>query len=102
MEKGKTTGIPAWKRGLLVGLIGLTAVGAAAGIRNRQMEQEAAMAMGDASDQKNGLDSSQKNQISVSNREAKKIALTFDDGPHPRYTEELLDGLAERNVKVGF
>ena len=24
---------------------------------------------------------------------AKKIALTFDDGPHPRYTEQLLDGL---------
>jgi len=32
----------------------------------------------------------------------KKIALTFDDGPHPRYTEELLDGLKERNVKVTF
>ena len=29
---------------------------------------------------------------------AKKIALTFDDGPHPRYTEQLLDGLKERNV----
>ena len=28
----------------------------------------------------------------------KKIALTFDDGPHPRYTEQLLDGLKERNV----
>ena len=23
----------------------------------------------------------------------KKIALTFDDGPHPYYTEQLLDGL---------
>lgn len=102
MEKRRTAGIPAWKRGLLVGFIGLTAVGAAAGIRNRQMEQETAMAMGDASEQKNGPDSSQKNQISVSNREAKKIALTFDDGPHPRYTEELLDGLAERNVKATF
>lgn len=32
----------------------------------------------------------------------KKIALTFDDGPHPYYTEQLLKGLKERNVKVTF
>lgn len=32
----------------------------------------------------------------------KKIALTFDDGPHPRYTEQLLDGLKERGVKATF
>lgn len=31
-----------------------------------------------------------------------KIALTFDDGPHPYYTEQLLDGLKERNVKASF
>ena len=31
-----------------------------------------------------------------------KIALTFDDGPHPVYTLELLDGLKERNVKATF
>ena len=31
-----------------------------------------------------------------------KIALTFDDGPHPVYTPELLDGLKERNVKATF
>lgn len=34
--------------------------------------------------------------------ESKKIALTFDDGPHPYYTEQLLDGLKERNVKATF
>lgn len=33
---------------------------------------------------------------------AKKIALTFDDGPHPRYTEQLLDGLKERKVVATF
>lgn len=33
---------------------------------------------------------------------AKKIALTFDDGPHPYYTEQLLDGLKERGVKATF
>ena len=34
--------------------------------------------------------------------DAKKIALTFDDGPHPCYTEELLDGLKERGVHATF
>ncbi|KAB1440992.1 polysaccharide deacetylase family protein [Candidatus Galacturonibacter soehngenii] len=33
---------------------------------------------------------------------SKKIALTFDDGPHPIYTPQLLKGLKERNVKVTF
>lgn len=33
---------------------------------------------------------------------AKKAALTFDDGPHPVYTEKLLDGLKQRNVKATF
>lgn len=31
-----------------------------------------------------------------------KIALTFDDGPHPVYTVQLLDGLRERGVKATF
>lgn len=35
-------------------------------------------------------------------QEPKKIALTFDDGPHPFYTEQLLDGLKERGVVVTF
>lgn len=34
--------------------------------------------------------------------ETKRIALTFDDGPNPRYTEELLEGLRERQVHVTF
>jgi len=34
--------------------------------------------------------------------EIKQIALTFDDGPHPYYTEQLLDGLKERGVVVTF
>lgn len=32
----------------------------------------------------------------------KEIALTFDDGPHPVYTPELLDGFKERGVRVSF
>lgn len=38
----------------------------------------------------------------LEDEDVKKIALTFDDGPHPHYTEELLDGLKERGVKVTF
>ncbi|MGN0404898.1 MAG: polysaccharide deacetylase family protein [Bariatricus sp.] len=34
--------------------------------------------------------------------EKMKIALTFDDGPHPSCTPLLLDGLKERGVKVTF
>lgn len=35
-------------------------------------------------------------------QQVKKIALTFDDGPHPVYTKKLLDGLKERGVKATF
>lgn len=31
-----------------------------------------------------------------------KVALTFDDGPHPVYTPQLLDGLNERGVHATF
>lgn len=31
-----------------------------------------------------------------------KVAITFDDGPHPSYTEQLLDGLKNRKVKATF
>lgn len=34
--------------------------------------------------------------------ETKKVALTFDDGPSPLYTERLLDGLKERGVVATF
>ncbi len=33
---------------------------------------------------------------------SKKVALTFDDGPDPYYTEMLLDGLKERKVQATF
>lgn len=32
----------------------------------------------------------------------KKIALTFDDGPHPRYTERILNILDEYGIKATF
>lgn len=34
--------------------------------------------------------------------EVRKIAITFDDGPHPSYTAQLLDGLKERGVVATF
>lgn len=34
--------------------------------------------------------------------ESKRIALTFDDGPHPACTPQLLDGLKARGVKASF
>lgn len=34
--------------------------------------------------------------------EEPKIAITFDDGPHPCYTEQLLDGLKDRGVHATF
>lgn len=34
--------------------------------------------------------------------EPQRVALTFDDGPHPIYTPVLLDGLKERNVRATF
>ena len=36
------------------------------------------------------------------NTEEKIVAITFDDGPHPRYTAEILDILAEYGVKATF
>ena len=99
VNKERTAGFPAWKRGLLAGVIGLAAVGAAAGIRDRQNEGGRAMVMGDASEE-----GAPSGNVAGENKdtETKKIALTFDDGPHPRYTEELLDGLAKRKVKATF
>ncbi|MBQ3665667.1 MAG: polysaccharide deacetylase family protein [Lachnospiraceae bacterium] len=32
----------------------------------------------------------------------KRVALTFDDGPHPVYTLKLLEGLKQRGVKATF
>ena len=33
---------------------------------------------------------------------AKRVALTFDDGPHPRYTEQILKILEEYGVTATF
>ena len=63
-------------------LLGLLA--AVMGIGYRQQREK--MTMGNASDK----------------RSSKKIALTFDDGPHPFYTHQLLEGLKKRGAKATF
>lgn len=42
------------------------------------------------------------NVYSCAETDEKIIALTFDDGPHPRYTEEILDILDKYTVKATF
>lgn len=49
--------------------------------------------------QTDAAEETEREQADVGER---KIALTFDDGPHPVYTELLLDGLKERGVKATF
>ena len=48
-----------------------------------------------------GFDESD-NVFCSGNTEEKLIALTFDDGPHPKYTKEILDILNEYGVKATF
>ena len=44
----------------------------------------------------------QSEQAESTDKDSKKIALTFDDGPDGTYTELLLDGLQKRSVKATF
>lgn len=48
-----------------------------------------------------GKESSSDLRLKVPEQE-KLLALTFDDGPHPQYTAELLDGLRARGAKATF
>ena len=44
-----------------------------------------------------------EHHIYAANRDAGKyVALTFDDGPHPKYTPEILDILKENDAKATF
>ena len=74
-----------WKRGMIIGLF-VCICGAA--FSGGFVEQK--------------QDFSEGILVSVKAADAGKVALTFDDGPHPAYTEALLDGLKERNVKATF
>ena len=83
---------------LMLGLLFLTHSGGnAAGIA--AVYGNAAGGMTDTVDAKDGAAGG---MTGTDTADAKRIALTFDDGPHPRYTEKLLDGLKERGAHVTF
>lgn len=44
----------------------------------------------------------EEENLNVDGTDSPKIAITFDDGPHPCYTQQLLDGLKDRGVKATF
>ena len=46
--------------------------------------------------------SADDSHVVIQRQEDKKICLSFDDGPDPRYTPQLLDGLAKRGAKASF
>ena len=49
------------------------------------------------------LSANGESHIYAANRNAGKyVALTFDDGPHPAYTEKILDILKDNNAKATF
>ena len=43
-----------------------------------------------------------KQEIETGKKEKKYIALTFDDGPHPKYTGEILNVLSEKKAPATF
>ncbi len=49
------------------------------------------------------LSEDEKNEVYVANRNAgKAVALTFDDGPHPTYTPQILDILEKYDARATF
>lgn len=44
----------------------------------------------------------EENHVYASGQAGKRIALTFDDGPHPGYTDKILDILGQYEVKATF
>jgi peptidoglycan/xylan/chitin deacetylase (PgdA/CDA1 family) len=77
----------AWKK--IIGTILLFVLALLAGIGLGMLHRQFSV---DAADTVSGQEDEQ----------VKKVALTFDDGPNPIYTEPLLDGLKERQVSVTF
>lgn len=121
MNKEKRQKFPAWARGLLTGIFGIGMVLAAVGIRGDHTAQERTQALSgdtwpEGEPEGTGAEKGIQEEAALPEtapadgagrmdepiREDKKIALTFDDGPHPYYTEQLLDGLAKRGVKATF
>ncbi|HIT67148.1 MAG TPA: polysaccharide deacetylase family protein [Candidatus Merdisoma merdipullorum] len=84
----------------MTAVLGLTAVLSAAAAREFFLTEETDESAGIRAEESTG--ETVPVQAEAEPLENRKIALTFDDGPHPYYTEQLLDGLAERGVKATF
>ena len=110
MRDGGRSKTAAWKRGLLTAVLGIGMVFAAGQIREKWEERPLAEASArtmagkteEAAQPGEAGRAGGAGHAEQPPEEKKKIALTFDDGPHPIYTERLLDGLAERGVKAAF
>ena len=96
MDRRSSRRNPEWKRGLRKGLLGLMLVLSAFFWRRNQEAGQQARTGSDA------VRSAEADPVAPTGRETKRLALTFDDGPHPYYTDLLLDGLADRGVKATF
>lgn len=84
--------------GLMIGLMtGLLFIGLWERSGQIPAAGEAVAGGGDATRAGNGTE-----EVSVETSDVRKIAITFDDGPHPSYTEQLLDGLKERGIHATF
>lgn len=70
-------------------------------LRKQTLAESASETLGDRAPAENNAETL-GNKAQPSASEAKQVALTFDDGPHPRYTAELLDGLRERGIPATF
>lgn len=102
MKGYKNRGLEAWQQGLLVGLLGMAMVLLAAKWKEIPAASEMQRMESQAEETESPGNGYVETGAAGSESEGKKIALTFDDGPHPYYTEKLLDGLAERKVKASF
>lgn len=65
-------------------------------------EKDASESLGLEAERVKAENGKTQEEAAASKELAPRIALTFDDGPHPFYTEQILDGLKERGVKATF
>lgn len=104
MEEKKQKQFSFWKKCLLADLLGLFLVAVCmlgcAG-RGAELKNTLKMAVNLQENTKGTKEQGTKG-LQDTTGEMKKIAITFDDGPHPVYTQELLDGLKERGVHATF
>jgi peptidoglycan/xylan/chitin deacetylase (PgdA/CDA1 family) len=82
-----------WYRGMTL-VIGLLAVVSAAGCQAKEKVSEDTVTV--------QMEKAVAETKAEAVLEKKKIALTFDDGPHPIYTEQMLQVLEEKQVKASF